>query len=1017
MILHSGNVRTPLWLPLIMLVVLGREQSEVHAQELLGAKQVIERIREEADKNRKGDAARDGSLKARLEELSRNAALLVPAAAATKWIELFDAWVESRGDTEDQNQPEFQDLVNVLPHPRSWGELSKQLDQRPLEGSDRERVRCLTLRLFGHRLLGQKNAELADTDELRKLLPVQKPQPNAAGVPAVNDANNDETWKREARQQVQKLRSVIRPELAVEDFREQLEDNAALNRYRSISVPNLVRLVGNAKAAELLETALVQKRLAVQFSQSGSETVSLARDVARRRIADITYPQWDLVESLDTPDLYEAFRKLKADTDRSYSFNHRDANAWYLASLIAKERFDEALKFLEKLRGDPEGSWSSLNSIQVLFGYNLRDELEQRGHVDQLKEFLNLALNAHPELPLWDEYIRLASKQRKPGEVIDLLDGLLKRDGLRPQQRERLHTARADALLAVNRVEEGVEAYLKYLETAKGVTRSGGSTIHSFDAMNAAIKVARVGRLTGNAQWVAKGLDKAQAEIALEKPTSATQFEDLLDLLRELKEYALSERLILEALLRHAAESNGESSPRTEGDVQTFSRLMRVYHDTGRHEDVVMLLEQVSDWEYRDIADWLNESNSRNDHDDSITLPFLAAQSLAAVGRTVEARRIVEAVNQTSPGFDAGWALMLDLAGDDFPKHALQVFDRDPFEERPLIWLAKWHLDRGQLDLAEQRARQAIAIDPSDGEQGRGDRMRVYAVLADILRKRGDEPSAKVYDGAVLAIREAETADQFYQAGLLSRGIQLYKASLNHFADAYCVQSRLAVKLVQQGDEPAAAQHYQRAFELMPSSFGRVESHCFGCEGVFKGEQAANIAEQVFRKLIEAQPDNPRVQYLMGYLLKSKHHTAEAAEYFRKAVRLDPDYLSAWKSLHELASSDEAKVESAERDRTYFQIRRLDPDSRHSHTRATEVEDLAGLWAMQNERRAPLKFDKLLPLAASAKRLDERRADDRGADGFFGQIPDGRGNRDSSEFATHPVFESLGRLLRICAAE
>ena len=32
----------------------------------------------------------------------------------------------------------------------------------------------------------------------------------------------------------------------------------------------------------------------------------------------------------------------------------------------------------------------------------------------------------------------------------------------------------------------------------------------------------------------------------------------------------------------------------------------------------------------------------------------------------------------------------------------------------------------------------------------------------------------------------------------------------------------------------------------MPDSFGRVESHCFGCESVFQGADAQALAERVF---------------------------------------------------------------------------------------------------------------------------------------------------------------------------
>jgi hypothetical protein len=52
---------------------------------------------------------------------------------------------------------------------------------------------------------------------------------------------------------------------------------------------------------------------------------------------------------------------------------------------------------------------------------------------------------------------------------------------------------------------------------------------------------------------------------------------------------------------------------------------------------------------------------------------------------------------------------------------------------------------------------------------------------------------------------------------------------------------------------------------MMPDSFGRVESHCFGCERAFDGERAQSIAERVFTGIAAKRPDNPQVHYLLGY--------------------------------------------------------------------------------------------------------------------------------------------------------
>ena len=133
--------------------------------------------------------------------------------------------------------------------------------------------------------------------------------------------------------------------------------------------------------------------------------------------------------------------------------------------------------------------------------------------------------------------------------------------------------------------------------------------------------------------------------------------------------------------------------------------------------------------------------------------------------------------------------------------------------------------EAGHLEEAEKILRQAISIDPSDGDEGRGDRMRVYAELAEVRAARGDQKEADFYTRSRCCLGDpmlSEDADQFYSAGLLKRAVAMYEEGLNHFADAYCIQSRLAIQLSALGMTDAAEEHYRRAFELMPDSFGQA---------------------------------------------------------------------------------------------------------------------------------------------------------------------------------------------------
>jgi tetratricopeptide (TPR) repeat protein len=150
------------------------------------------------------------------------------------------------------------------------------------------------------------------------------------------------------------------------------------------------------------------------------------------------------------------------------------------------------------------------------------------------------------------------------------------------------------------------------------------------------------------------------------------------------------------------------------------------------------------------------------------------------------------------------------------------------------------------------------------------------------------------------------------------------------------------VRLAAEGKADEAAEHYRRAFELMPDSFGRVESHCFGCEQVFAGEKAQGVAEQVFTTLLAARPDKPQLHYLMGYLRKEQERSAEAAGHFRRAVELDPLYLNAWDKLADL----DAKLHytAAQRDDLLLKLLELDPARHHASPDLTRITDLARLW-------------------------------------------------------------------------
>ena len=253
----------------------------------------------------------------------------------------------------------------------------------------------------------------------------------------------------------------------------------------------------------------------------------------------------------------------------------------------------------------------------------------------------------------------------------------------------------------------------------------------------------------------------------------------------------------------------------------------------------------------------------------------------------------------------------------------------------------------------------------------KGDRLRVYAVLAEIRAAQGDAKQADLFRGAVAAIRLSEQADDLHGLGLLKRAIALYEESLKLFADAYCIQSRLAIQMADLGLFDEAEAHYRKAYELMPDSFGRIESHCFGCERAFSGERAQSLAEKVFTKLVQERPEKPQIHYLIGYLREQQGRYAEAVKSMKEAVRLDPDYLNAWVKLSNIG--ERIAISTEDRAAAATALIRLDPlAKRHSFSRKFSGDLRQIHAALKKAAHLQPKLAKdLFALAASKKRLEE----------------------------------------------
>ena len=965
------------------------------AQEYQGAPALFKRLAEIA-KEPPADplaATPGGVLRNDLEKFRGEAAALAPEAAAAGWLALVDRFTAlSREEVSAVSQAEyavhetqfnFKALIAALPPPAAWDALAKAIEARP-GAAGTKAVTDGILRIIAHTLVSAPEARWQDAAALRAIFKKARNSNASYGLRNLSQAL---------------LRSDPDPKRVAASFEEQLtalESNADENSSESLTLPDLVTLVGEPAAKKLLKRALLLPRGHDLEIGYGEATKKLARQLALEMAAQLKAPPWSIMDSTDSLALFEAMQKRFPAKSGNEVSNRETADGYYLLGLIAANRTADAVKFAVALGERSGGHRISLPDAV--------SALSRGGQQHAVFAFLNDLLAKHPEMNgLWSSFIDLAPQVGEADKMLATLRAALSRENLPGHVRLKLRQWLVPALLAADQIDDGVKELRAVIETPRQNQPQAEVSAEdqpSDERKEFAFRLALIGKLMNRPEWIDAGLAAAR-KFAGEERARSRSSSDFVTLLVKLGRGSEAEQWLVGEIVAASRPRPGDEDSQSQNLANALAELLLLYDSADRADDVLALLSDAAGWGVADIA------GIERRYPKSIA--FAAATALAAKGRNDEARRLINAELDTNGGYDPAYALLLKLGGDGVIARLDELAARDRFEERPLIWKAQLQLDAGQPDEAEKTVRAAIAIDPSDGEQPKGDRMRAYAVLAAILEKKGDAAQAKIMRGAVEAIRLSENADDWWTAGLITRAVKMYDEALTHFADAYCIQSRLALRSAELGQMDKAAEHYRRAYELMPDSFGLVESHCFGCEHAFAGERAQGIAEKVFTALAAQPGAKPQVHYLLGYLREQQGRGPEALESFRRAVQLDPDYLNAWKNIAELGES--MRLPAADASAAVLQQIRLDPLGRHGWSDMNSVTDLKALWAaieVAGKLRPPPP-GTLYPLAASKAALDREQPGGRQT----------RGRRNSRQaplkagesLAEIAVFEAAANLL------
>ncbi|OGU17415.1 MAG: hypothetical protein A2076_04545 [Geobacteraceae bacterium GWC2_53_11] len=958
------------------------------ADDLIGADKVLARIGKAvgAEEKKAGPAKGEAELFMHDLELFRTERAKLPVdAAVERWLKLYERFrmlppEAIKGTTlnpfapPDAKTPSLTSLVSSIPPPTAWSLLKSRLTELPPSGNTTQDT---TLRVLLAYLTGDKPAidkglgelkaaqtmsgtQRYDFNMMELSSELQRPGIGKGGTPTVE---------------------------SFEIYLQTLHGERPKGRIKLL-MPDLVAMAGEKRAEELILNAMAVPGVSLRVPSGGS-TLNLAKRLAVKRVDLLTEPQWELVTGLNDTELYEAMNNRfpeKAAKDKSgpdiYQAVEREympretdtarntAKVLYLLGMIGKNRLDDAVALGKRMEADEfhasefEKRWHSFDKNRYAQGLN---------------QWCQAVLTDRPELPLWKQCGLIATDNKNAAPLVAILDAATKKQNLSLETRLTVQSREVELLLAMDRTDDAVKLVQAIVKADDSKETPQSRLVVAKVKLRMAPRLLTLGRLLSRKELMDEGdagvmnlLSSGNVQLSMTDTTGwevRQALDELINGYIDDGQLAKAEQVTI-ALIQATLKSPELSSNPIARDLALSGgaitgqliRLAQIYNKAGRFNDTMTLLEKSRWWGATDLID-INENTP--------SPAPIAAMALHKSGRDAESVDILKWSLYAKPGDDAAYQILTDILGSSLIPWLERLQLRDRFEERPLIWKAVLLKKEGKLDEAESVIRQALKIDPTDGEQPPGDRVRAYTVLGEILKAKGKLDDAAFFERVIQSVRLAEKGDKLTEAGLLRKSLTTYEQASEQFADAYCVQWRLAERLASIGDLSGAKKHYEIAFERMPEQFGQVAHFCFGCEGVFTHQQSVSVAEEVLTGVAKSSPNKPQVHYLLGQLREAQGRKAEAYAHFRRASDLDPQYLDAWKAVYELRN--DVFLSQSEMDDIALRMVQLDPLNRHSRLNHGEVTDVRGLWTiyqnMVTERRPPMKH--LFTLTASKQEMEE----------------------------------------------
>ena len=249
--------------------------------------------------------------------------------------------------------------------------------------------------------------------------------------------------------------------------------------------------------------------------------------------------------------------------------------------------------------------------------------------------------------------------------------------------------------------------------------------------------------------------------------------------------------------------------------------------------------------------------------------------------------------------------LLIERGGLDEAHAAIApVFQREPFNPRALLCLARLAVARNQLSAARDYLKQSIQFAP--------DVKATYTLLGAVEQRAGDQPAAEAAfrragqlpethvwpDPFLVEINQLRTgltamadhAENWLAQGYVTNAVALMQQAVAQYPDRVQAWLVLGKSLRQAGDPVGAERALHRAAQLDPDS---VAAHTELGSALFAQTRYSD-AEASYREALRINPRLAEAWFNLGLCLVNQRNSEQAIEAFQNATRFKPDLTYAY---------------------------------------------------------------------------------------------------------------------------